>query len=136
MDSAIYEGRDFGTSLALLGRDALEAIRGCGSYTQSRRPDQHPPDGRFLLTHDTKTFSIILLSGDHKPKAVYSSTFIKDEFHLSRDGQLIAYGENRNGRWEVFVASFASFHYIIQVSVAGGSVPNPCRIMEGLYHGD
>ena len=81
------------------------------------------PDGRFLLTHDTKTFSIIPLSGDHKPKAVYSSTFIKDEFHLSPDGQLIAYGENRNGRWEVFVASFASFHYIKQVSVAGGTQP-------------
>jgi eukaryotic-like serine/threonine-protein kinase len=81
------------------------------------------PDGRFLLTHDTKTFSIIPLSGDHKPKAVYSSRFIKDEFHLSPDGQLIAYGENRTGRWEVFVASFPSFHYIKQVSVAGGAQP-------------
>ena len=81
------------------------------------------PDGRFLLTHDTKTFSIIPLSGDHKPEAVYSSSFIKDEFHLSPDGQLIAYGENRTGRWEVFVASFPSFHYIKQVSVAGGAQP-------------
>jgi eukaryotic-like serine/threonine-protein kinase len=80
-------------------------------------------DGRFLLTHDTKTFSIIPLSGDHKPEAVYSSSFIKDEFHLSPDGQLIAYGENRTGRWEVFLASFPSFHYIKQVSVAGGAQP-------------
>ena len=80
-------------------------------------------DGRFLLTHDTKIFSIIPLTGDSKPKALYSSSFIKDEFHLSPDGQLIAYGENRTGKWEVFLASFPSFHYIKQVSVAGGAQP-------------
>jgi hypothetical protein len=51
----------------------------------------------FLLTHDTKTFSIIPAAGNSKPEALYSSTFIKDEFHLSPDGQLIAYGENRAG---------------------------------------
>ena len=72
-------------------------------------------DGRFLLTHDTKTFSIIPVTGDSKPKALYSSTFLKDEFHLSPDGQLIAYGENRTGRWEVFLASFPSFQNIEQI---------------------
>jgi Tol biopolymer transport system component len=81
------------------------------------------PDGRFLLTHDTKTLSIISLTGDSKPNALYSSAFIKDEFHLSPDGSLIAYGENRTGRWEVFVASFPSFDSIQQVSVAGGVQP-------------
>jgi len=81
------------------------------------------PDGRFLLTHDTKTLSIISLTGDSKPKALYSSNFIKDEFHVSPDGRLIAYGENRTGRWEVFVASFPSFDSIQQVSVAGGVQP-------------
>jgi Tol biopolymer transport system component len=86
------------------------------------------PDGGFLLTHDTKTFSIIPLSGDHKPEAVYSSSFLKDEFHLSPDGQLIAYGENRTGRWEVFLASFPSFHFIRQVSSVGGAQPR--------WHGD
>jgi Tol biopolymer transport system component len=80
-------------------------------------------DGRFLLTHDTKTVSIIALTGDHKPKPLYSSSFIKDEFHLSPDGRLIAYGENRAGRWEVFLASFPSFHNIKQVSAAGGAQP-------------
>jgi len=80
-------------------------------------------DGRFLLTHDTKTFSIIPLTGGSKPKAVYSSSFTKDEFHLSHDGQLIAYGENRTDRWEVFVASFPSFDHIQQVSAAGGAQP-------------
>ena len=80
-------------------------------------------DGRFLLTHDTKTFSIIPLTGDSKPKILYSSSFIKDEFHLSPDGQLIAFGENRTGRWEVFVALFPSFHNIQQVSEAGGAQP-------------
>src|SRR6201997_361277 len=81
------------------------------------------PDGRFLLTHDTKTFSILPLKGDRKPKAIYSSSFLKDEFHLSPDGQLIAYGENRTGKWEVFVASFPSFQYIKQVSLTGGAQP-------------
>jgi eukaryotic-like serine/threonine-protein kinase len=81
------------------------------------------PDGRYLLTHDTKTLSLISVSGDSKPKPVYSSSFIKDEFHLSPDGRLIAYGENRTGRWEVFVASFPSFDSIQQVSVAGGAQP-------------
>jgi eukaryotic-like serine/threonine-protein kinase len=80
-------------------------------------------DGRFLLTHDTKTLSIIPLTGDSRPKPLYSSSFIKDAFHLSPDGQLIAYGENRTGKWEVLVASFPSFHDIKQVSVAGGVQP-------------
>jgi hypothetical protein len=80
-------------------------------------------DGRFLLTHDTTTLSIISLTGNSKPKALNSSSSIKDEFHLSPDGQLIAYGENRNGRWEVLVASFPSFNYIKQVSLAGGAQP-------------
>ena len=81
------------------------------------------PDGRFVLTHDTKTFSIIPVAGDSKPKALYSSSFVKDEFHLSPDGQLIAYGENRAGAWEVFVASFPSFNDIKQVSLTGGAQP-------------
>jgi eukaryotic-like serine/threonine-protein kinase len=80
-------------------------------------------DGRFLLTHDTKTFSIMPVTGDSKPKALYSSSFVKDEFHLSPDGHLIAYGENRTDRWEVFVASFPSFDHIKQVSLAGGAQP-------------
>ena len=80
-------------------------------------------DGRFLLTHDTKTLSLISVNGDSKPKPVYSSSFIKDEFHLSPDGRLIAWGENRTGRWEVFVASFPSFDNITQVSRAAGAQP-------------
>jgi Tol biopolymer transport system component len=80
-------------------------------------------DGRFLLTHDTKTLSIIPVTGDSKPKALYSSDFIKDAFHLSPDGELIAYGENRTGTWQVFVASFPSFHDIKQISPAGGAQP-------------
>ena len=80
-------------------------------------------DGRFLLTHDTKTFSIIPVAANSKPKALYSSSFLKDEFHLSPDGQLIAYGEIRAGRWEVFLALFPSFHNITQVSIAGGAQP-------------
>jgi Tol biopolymer transport system component len=80
-------------------------------------------DGRFLLTHDTKTLSIIPVTGDSKPKTLYSSEFIKDEFHLSPDGELIAYGENRTGTWQVFVASFPAFHDIKQISLAGGAQP-------------
>jgi len=80
-------------------------------------------DGRFLLTHDTKTFSIIPLAGEIKPQPLYSNSFIKDEFHLSPDRQQIAYGEVRDGRWEVFVASFPSFQNIARVSVAGGAQP-------------
>ncbi|HST11039.1 MAG TPA: hypothetical protein VLL05_11735 [Terriglobales bacterium] len=81
------------------------------------------PDGSFLLTHDTRTVSILPLMGDRKPKAVYSSGFLKDAFHLSPDGRLIAYGEQRTGNWEVFVASFPSFENIKQVSLNGGAQP-------------
>jgi Tol biopolymer transport system component len=81
------------------------------------------PDGSFLLTHDTKTFSIIPVTSNSKPKALYSSSSVKDEFHLSPDGQLIAYGDNRTGTWQVFAASFPSFHDIKQVSMAGGVQP-------------
>ena len=85
--------------------------------------EEWSPDGRFLLTHDTKTLSIIPVTGNGHPEALYSSSFLKDEFHLSPDGRLIAYGENRSGKWEVFVASFPSFQYIQQVSVGGGAQP-------------
>lgn len=81
------------------------------------------PNGRFLLTHDTKTLSIVPVTGNGHPEALYSSSFLKDEFHLSPDGQLIAYGENRTGKWEIFVAPFPSFQYIQQVSVGGGAQP-------------
>jgi eukaryotic-like serine/threonine-protein kinase len=81
------------------------------------------PDGRFLVTHDTKTVSTVTLTDHRGPEAVYSSSFLKDEFHLSPDGKLIAYGENRTGRWEVFVASFPSFRDMRQVSLAGGAQP-------------
>jgi eukaryotic-like serine/threonine-protein kinase len=80
-------------------------------------------DGRFVLTDDTKTLSIIPVTGDSKPKTLYSSDFIKDEFHLSPDGEQIAYGENRTGTWQVFVASFPSFQDIKQISLAGGAQP-------------
>ena len=72
---------------------------------QGRQPDARP------------------LKGDRRPKAVYTSIFPKDEFHLSPDGHLIAYGELRDGKWEVFVASFPAFHDITQVSQAGGVQP-------------
>jgi len=81
------------------------------------------PDGSFLLTHDTKTLSILPLTGDRKPKAVYSSSFLKDEFHLSPDGRLIAYSELRNDKWEVFIASFPAFTDVKQVSLTGGAQP-------------
>jgi eukaryotic-like serine/threonine-protein kinase len=81
------------------------------------------PDGNFLLTHDTKTLSILPLTGDRKPKAVYSSSFLKDEFHLSPDGRMIAFGELRNDKWEVFIASFPAFPDVKQVSVTGGVQP-------------
>ena len=80
-------------------------------------------DGHFLLTHDTKTLSLISVTGEGKPKPVYSSNFIKDEFHLSPDERLIAWGENRTGQWEVFVASFPSFQNVTQVSAGGGVQP-------------
>jgi eukaryotic-like serine/threonine-protein kinase len=81
------------------------------------------PDGSFLLTHDTMTVSVLPLTGDRKPKPVYSSSFLKDAFHLSPDGRLIAYGELREKKWEVFVASFPAFQDIKQVSDAGGAQP-------------
>ena len=103
-----------------IGNQRPEAIYG---DDQRHWVEDWSPDGRFLLTHDTKTLSILPLTGGGKPEAVYSSSFLKDEFHLSPDGQLIAYGENRTGKWDVFVASFPSFQYIKQVSLAGGTQP-------------
>jgi hypothetical protein len=103
-----------------IGNQQPEAIYG---DDQRHWVEDWSPDGRFLLTHDTKTLSILPVTGDGKPEAVYSSSFLKDEFHLSPDGQLIAYGENRTGKWEVFVASFPSFQYIKQVSLARGTQP-------------
>jgi len=80
-------------------------------------------DGRFLLTHDTITVSVLPLTGDRKPKPVYSSSFLKDAFHLSPDGRLVAYGELRDKKWEVFVASFPAFQDTKQISNSGGAQP-------------
>ena len=103
-----------------LGKQQLEPVYG---DNDRHWVEDWSPDGTFLLTHDTKTLSILPLNGDRRPKAVYTSNFTKDAFHLSPDGQLIAYGELREGKWEVFVASFPSFHDITQVSQAGGAQP-------------
>jgi Tol biopolymer transport system component len=103
-----------------IGNQQPEAIYG---DDQRHWVEDWSPDGRFLLTHDTKTLSIQPLTGNRQPEIVYSSSFLKDEFHLSPDGKLIAYGENRTGKWEVFVASFPGFQYIKQVSFAGGTQP-------------
>jgi Tol biopolymer transport system component len=98
----------------------IEAVYG---DDQRHWVEEWSPDGKFLLTHDTKTLSIIPLAGQIRPKAIYSTGFVKDEFHLSPDGRLIAFGENRTGRWEVYVAPFPSFQPIKQVSTAGGAQP-------------
>src|SRR5215472_2752243 len=103
-----------------IGNQQPEAIYG---DDQRHWVEDWSADGRFLLTHDTKTLSILPLTGDGKPEALFSTSFLKDEFHLSPDGQLIAYGENRTGTWEVFVASFPSFQDIKQVSLGGGAQP-------------
>lgn len=102
------------------GKQQLEPVYG---DTGRNWVEDWSPDGTFLLTHDTRTLSILPLKGDRRPKAVYTSIFRKDAFHLSPDGRLIAYGELRDGKWEVFVASFPAFHDITQVSQAGGVQP-------------
>ena len=102
------------------GKQQLEPIYG---DNERHWVEDWSPDGTFLLTHDTRTLSTIPLDGDRRPKAVYTSTFPKDAFHLSPDGHLIAYDEFRDGKWQVFVASFPSFHDITQVSQAGGVQP-------------
>jgi len=102
------------------GKQQLEPIYG---DNERHWVEDWSRDGSFLLTHDTMTLSILPLTGDRRPKTVYTSIFRKDAFHLSPDGHLIAYGELRNGKWEVFVASFPAFHDITQVSHAGGVQP-------------
>lgn len=102
------------------GKQQLEPIYG---DNDRHWVEDWSPDGTFLLTHDTRTLSILPLQGDRRPKAVYTSNSPKDAFHLSPDGHLIAYGELRDGKWEVFVASFPSFHDITQVSQGGGVQP-------------
>jgi len=103
-----------------LGKQQLEPLY---SDNGSHWVEDWSPDGTFLLTHDTRTLSILPLKGDPRPKPVYTSNYPKDEFHLSPDGHLIAYGEVRDGKWEVFVASFPAFHSTMQVSQAGGVQP-------------
>lgn len=102
------------------GKQQLEPIYG---DNDRHWVEDWSPDGTFLLTHDTRTLSVLPLQGDRRPKAVYTSIFPKDAFHLSPDGHLIAYGELRDGKWEVFIASFPSFNDITQVSQAGGVQP-------------
>jgi dipeptidyl aminopeptidase/acylaminoacyl peptidase len=103
-----------------VGKQQLEPIYGDNG---THWVEDWSPDGKFLLTHDTRTLSVLPLTGDRRPQPVYSSSSRKDEFHLSRDGRLIAYDELRDGRWDVFVASFPAFQDIKQVSPAGGVQP-------------
>jgi eukaryotic-like serine/threonine-protein kinase len=103
-----------------VGKQQLEPIYGDNA---PHWVEDWSADGQFLLTHDTRTLSIMPVTGDRRPKPIYSSTYRKDEFHLSPDGRLIAYGELRDGRWDVFVASFPAFQDIKQVSPDGGVQP-------------
>lgn len=103
-----------------VGKQQLEPIYGDNG---THWVEDWSPDGKFLLTHDTRTLSVLPLTGDRRPQPVYSSSSRKDEFHLSPDGRLIAYDELREGRWDVFVASFPAFQNIKQVSPAGGVQP-------------
>ena len=103
-----------------VGKQQLEPIYGDNG---THWVEDWSPDGKFLLTHDTRTLSVLPLTGDRRPQPVYSSSSRKDEFHLSPDGRLIAYDELRDGRWDVFVASFPAFQDIKQVSPAGGVQP-------------
>lgn len=103
-----------------VGKQQLEPIYGDNG---THWVEDWSPDGKFLLTHDTRTLSVLPLTGDRRPQPVYSSSSLKDEFHLSPDGRLIAYDELREGRWDVFVASFPAFQDIKQVSPAGGVQP-------------
>ena len=103
-----------------VGKQQLEPIYG---DNQQHWVEDWSPHGRFLLTHDTRTISILPLTGDRNPKPIYSSSLRKDAFHLSPNGRSIAYGELRDGRWDVFVASFPAFQDIKQVSLAGGVQP-------------
>lgn len=103
-----------------VGKQQLQPIYG---DNETHWVEDWSPDGSFLVTHDTRTVSILPLEGDRKPKAVYTSTNAKDAFHLSKDGRSVAYGELRNGRWDVFLASFPTFRDIKQVSLAGGVQP-------------
>ncbi|MDA2931469.1 protein kinase, partial [Acidobacteria bacterium AH-259-O06] len=80
------------------------------------------PDGRFIvyiLTGGRAVYALPLLE-DQKPKLLLETPFDKDEFHLSPDGQWVAYNSNESGRWEVYVASFPEFTEKRQVSKAGG----------------
>jgi Tol biopolymer transport system component len=87
--------------------------------------DDWSRDGKLLLYHTQggNDISVLPLSGERKPQAVFRTSFQKDQLRLSPDGRWIAYMSMESGQPEVYLAGFPSFTDRRQVSTAGGLMP-------------
>jgi len=86
--------------------------------------DQWSPDGRFVIARMLgRAVYAVPVSGPRTPKLLVDTPYIKDEIHVSPDGQWVASNANESGAWEVYVAAFPSFTSKRQVSSGGGVQP-------------
>jgi serine/threonine protein kinase/Tol biopolymer transport system component len=86
--------------------------------------DQWTPDGLFIIARYAGQFIYAIpVNGEHTPRLLLDTPFIKDEVHVSPDGNWVAYNSDESGRWEVFVATFPAFTSRRQVSTQGGVQP-------------
>jgi serine/threonine protein kinase len=101
----------------------------------SEIPFSVSPDGRYIayMRRDPKSntgWDIWALpmfpdkSGEQKPFAVVSTSFVDVTPSFSPDGKWLAYANNETGRLEVYIQPFPSGAGRWQVSTAGGATPN------------
>ena len=86
--------------------------------------DQWTPDGQFIIArHAGQSIWAIPVNGEHTPRLLVDTPFIKDEVHVSPDGRWIAYNGAESARYEVFIATFPAFTSKRQISKDGGVQP-------------
>jgi Tol biopolymer transport system component len=87
--------------------------------------DQWTPDGQFVIFRNSGggVIQAMTLGGDRTPHKLLDTPFVKDEVHVSPDGQWAAFDSTESGRWEVYVATFPAFSSRRQISSGGGVQP-------------
>jgi len=107
-------------------------------------PEDWSPDGRFIGYNANEatgqripSISILPLPGEHKPTVLVGggpTTDIFGDSRFSPDGKWVAYDSEESGRPEVYVTSFPGREATLQVSSAGGVLPNWRRDGKELFY--
>ena len=91
---------------------------------EAKFPDSVSADGVWLHVNGAKGRDIYRFSFDDRKLTKYISTgFSADDGQISPDGHWLAYRDNQNGKFEVYIQPFPFTGERYQISTAGGVEP-------------